>query len=104
MSFIRVCSVQDVPVGKGKKVFVGKKVLALYLHEGTYYAVKDVCPHQGISLSYGWLEGRDVVCPGHGWKFDLATGQCSTVPGQRVARCEVRVEGDDLLVSEDYLE
>ena len=104
MGFIRVASVQDVPIGRGKKVFVGKKVLALYCHEGKYYAVKDVCPHQGISLSFGWIEGAQVVCPGHAWKFDLATGTCTNVPGQRIARCEVRVEGDDILVSEDYLE
>jgi 5,5'-dehydrodivanillate O-demethylase len=56
---------------------VAKRVQAI----GTWYTLyrgddgkmrmtQDRCPHRGTSLAYGWVEGNDIRCRYHGWKFD----------------------------------
>ena len=42
-------------------------------------ALRDICPHRGITLSYGQIKGEEVECPYHGWKFDGA-GVCTEIP------------------------
>ncbi len=56
------------------------------------FAIGNECPHQGGNLCDGWIEGEIVTCPLHGWEFDLRTGVCMTVPGERVPGYRVTVE------------
>lgn len=57
------------------------------------------CPHRGNLLSEGELVGGDLVCRGHGWRFDAATGQRrSGSPAVCLRAYPVKVEGDDVLV------
>jgi len=60
-----VCRVEATPVGP----------VALYQVGGRLRCVRDVCPHQGATLSAGELDGGVVTCPAHGSRFDVATGE-----------------------------
>lgn len=51
---------------------------------GEILAIGNECPHQGGNLCDGWIDGDIVTCPLHGWEFDLRTGVCMTIPGERV--------------------
>jgi phenylpropionate dioxygenase-like ring-hydroxylating dioxygenase large terminal subunit len=44
------------------------------------FAMRDSCPHRGIPLSYGHLDGKVVECCYHGWRFDACSGQCVEIP------------------------
>src|SRR5437879_7769330 len=48
--------------------------------DGKVFAMRDSCPHRGIPLSYGRLDGKVVECCYHGWRFDACTGQCVGIP------------------------
>jgi len=48
--------------------------------EGKVFAMRDACPHRGMPLSYGRLEGEVVECRYHGWRFDACSGQCVEIP------------------------
>lgn len=48
--------------------------------EGKAFALRDACPHRGIPLSYGRVDGHLVECCYHGWRFDASTGQCVEIP------------------------
>src|SRR5213596_2214146 len=48
--------------------------------EGKVFAMRDSCPHRGIPLSYGRLDGKVVECSYHGWRFDACSGQCVEIP------------------------
>ncbi len=48
--------------------------LAVYRRGEHVFVVDDACPHMGASLSEGYLDGGNVVCPWHGWCFDLKSG------------------------------
>ena len=66
---------------------------------GSFYAIEDVCTHDGGQLDQGHLEGKCIVCPRHGATFDVTTGAALTLPAvMPVATYNVRRDGDDLLV------
>src|SRR5882762_7954133 len=48
--------------------------------EGKAFAMRDSCPHRGIPLSYGRLDGEVVECCYHGWRFDACSGRCIEIP------------------------
>lgn len=47
--------------------------------KGQVAAMRDICPHRGIPLSYGRVVNDQLECPYHGWKFDC-TGTCTEIP------------------------
>jgi nitrite reductase (NADH) small subunit/3-phenylpropionate/trans-cinnamate dioxygenase ferredoxin subunit len=96
--FQTVCKVQDIPDGEGKAVAVGKKILAVFRVDGQLYAIDDVCPHMGASLSTGYVEQGIVTCPWHAWRFRLRDGTWADNPRLKIGSYPVRVEGDDVQV------
>lgn len=68
---------EEIPPGSSKLVDVDGVAVAVFNVDGEFFAIADRCPHKGNSLSCGELDGRRIVCPGHGWDFDLATGETS---------------------------
>ena len=58
---------------------------------GRFAACGAVCPHEDGPLADGWIEGDAVVCPWHGFAFDLATGQCRVDEDLAIAVYPVRV-------------
>lgn len=96
--FSSVAKVHDVPDGEGRVFEVGATPVALFNIGGTFYALDNMCIHRSGPLGDGMCDATTVTCPWHGWQFDLGSGECLNVPGQRVDRYEVRVEGDDVLV------
>ena len=91
---VRVCDVAALgPEGKAVVELDGEGV-ALFRRGDEVMAIGNECPHQAGSLGDGWLEGDIVVCPLHGWEFDLRSGACMTIPGERVPRWVATVEGD----------
>ena len=73
-NFVKVAQTSEIPAGQGKCIELEGKRIAIFNVDGTYYAMDDVCPHQGGPLSDGIVSGYTVVCPLHTWKIDLRTG------------------------------
>jgi nitrite reductase/ring-hydroxylating ferredoxin subunit len=67
---------------------------------GQLFAIEDSCPHSGWSLCEGAIENGRVICPGHGWEIDLATGEVVTAvgEGERALRYDVREEEGAIVV------
>jgi nitrite reductase/ring-hydroxylating ferredoxin subunit len=92
MPFQRVASAVDLPVGQGLSVEVNGVSIALFnAGSGRFYACGGVCPHEDGPLAEGWLEANAVVCPWHGFDFDLGTGRCRVDPELDVPVFAVRV-------------
>jgi 3-phenylpropionate/trans-cinnamate dioxygenase ferredoxin subunit len=99
--FVFVAKTTDVPDPGTLLVEVGERLVALIHAAGHFYALDDVCTHDGGPLSEGPVDpqGRTIACPRHGAKFDLKTGAALTMPATRpTVAHEVMVEGDDVLV------
>ncbi len=97
--FVKVCRIADVKPGSGKSIELDGKAVAVFNIEGTFYAINDTCKHRGGPLGQGELEGRTVICPWHGWRYDVTTGANELVPEQPTENYEVKVEGDDVFVA-----
>ena len=91
-------------LGDGDPVDVdldGTKVL-LVRQGDTVHAVAALCPHKGVPLSKGVVEGGRIVCGIHRAAFELATGEVVKPPAcESLARYDVRIEGDDVFVAVD---
>ncbi len=70
----RVCSLDELPVGKGREFVVGGRIVALFRTEDGVYAVDGICPHAGGPLAQGMVRSHVVTCPWHGWQYDVRTG------------------------------
>lgn len=98
--FVEVAKVADIPKGKGLRVVVERKKIALFNVDGEIYAIDDTCSHAEASLSDGELSGCVVECPRHGARFDVRTGAALSMPAWApVERYDVKVEGDTVKVA-----
>lgn len=61
------------------RVIHNEPIVIVRNSKGTLYALKDICPHRGIPLSYGRILNDEMECPYHGWTFD-AGGTCTRIP------------------------
>lgn len=83
--------IDEWPDEGGRLVSIGARRIGVYRHAGAWHALKDVCPHAGVSLARGPLKDGTVMCIGHGWLFSLASGEVVRGPrGFKVATYPVR--------------
>ncbi len=99
MNFIKVATKSEIAPGTSKRIEVNDKEIALFNLDGNFYAINEICPHRGGPLSEGFVEEGVLTCPWHGWQFQLASGECLTDPSTCQTKYEVKVEGDDVLIS-----
>lgn len=63
---------EDLPAGRAKPARIMGEDFTLYRGEsGTPHAVEFRCAHRSTQLSTGWIEGDDLRCIYHGWKYDV---------------------------------
>lgn len=86
-----VCPVEDLPPGERCVVEVDGRSIGVFNVDGEYHALANVCPHQRAPLCEGTLtgttradgvddvewtgDGEILVCPWHGWEFDVTSGK-----------------------------
>lgn len=73
--FVRVAPADDVPGNGGLVVEVDGDEIAIFRLDDGFYALDNVCTHQGGPLGEGKLEDGCVYCPWHGHGFDVRTGE-----------------------------
>jgi 3-phenylpropionate/trans-cinnamate dioxygenase ferredoxin subunit len=99
--FVPVAKTSEIPDPGTLLVEVGDRLVALIHAAGHFYALDDVCTHDGGPLSEGPVDPRErtIACPRHGAKFDLATGAALSMPATKpTVAHEVKVEGDQVFV------
>ncbi len=97
--FVSVAKASATPAGTISVHQVGDVRIALCNVNGRFYAIDDLCTHDGGPLDQGELQGQLVECPRHGAKFDVTDGRAVVLPAVRPVRTyPVQVEGDDVRV------
>jgi nitrite reductase/ring-hydroxylating ferredoxin subunit len=98
-----VARVQDIPVGARLIVDVAGRSVGIFNVDGEFYAMLNTCPHKGAELCKGDVlefvastgpggeltldsSMKFLVCPWHGWEYDLRTGESWTKPRRGKAR------------------
>ena len=93
-NFVKVCRTSEVKSGCGKSVEIDGKAIGVFNVDG----INDVCGHRGGPLAEGEMDGTTVICPWHGWRYNVTTGENELLPNLPTEKYEVKVEQDDVLV------
>lgn len=92
MSWITVAPTDAIVSGDFAQVEVDAQLVAVFNVDGKFYAIEDVCTHDGGGLAGGAVDGDVVICPRHGARFCLRTGAALTPPAYEAVRTyETRV-------------
>lgn len=100
--WVDVASVEELPVGASQLVDVDGVMIAVFNLDGEYYAIEDVCTHDGGDLANGEVEGEEIICPRHGARFNIKTGDVTAPPAyEPVAIFPIRVHEGKVQVRDD---
>jgi 3-phenylpropionate/trans-cinnamate dioxygenase ferredoxin subunit len=93
---------EELAEGETLSFPAGRRMIAVARTEGAYFAIEDVCTHDGAALTGGSIEGTEIICPRHGARFCLRTGEALTPPAYEAVRVfETKIEGGHLWVRAD---
>ena len=97
--FVKVADTKDIQPLQMKAVEVADEDICIVNVNGEYYAIGNICTHEGGPLADGTLGGYEVECPWHGSKFDVRTGEVTTPPANLpVPSYEVNLDGNSILI------
>ena len=97
--FLPVARVGEIPDGGVKVVRIEDQAIAVFRLGDEYYALDDVCTHDGGPLAEGIVEGDEIECPRHGARFNIKTGAVLCLPATApVGTYPVRIEDGEIQV------
>lgn len=92
--WVDVASEASFVPGTWREVDAEGTAIAVFNLDGRYYAIENVCTHDGGILTGGSVDGDVIVCPRHGARFSIRTGEVLSPPAyEDVPTFPVRVEG-----------
>ncbi len=110
-----VARVEDIPHGGRKIVRLEGREVGIFNLDDRFYALKNVCPHQGARVCLGrivgttlpsevyefkyGLEGRILRCPWHEWEYDITTGRSVFDENVRIVTYAVEVVDGEIAVT-----
>jgi nitrite reductase/ring-hydroxylating ferredoxin subunit len=110
-----VAEIGEIERGKCKIVNIKGRSIGVYYNGKDYFAIRNICPHQQAELCKGTFtgttlvskpheyiygrEGEVLVCPWHGWEYDVKTGQSLVDPNRyRIKVYDVSIENKRVMV------
>ena len=96
---MKIGMLDDFSIGEGKIIEIENRKLAVFRAGDAVYAIDNTCPHEETSLGDGMFEDGKVTCPGHGWVFDVRTGEREYIPSIKVQTYKTTInENKDIFV------
>ncbi|HZC20468.1 MAG TPA: Rieske 2Fe-2S domain-containing protein [Nitrososphaeraceae archaeon] len=97
--FVKVAEAKDIQTSQMKEVQFDSQDVCIANVDGKYYAIGNVCTHEGGPLADGMLDGYEVECPWHQSKFDVRTGKVTSPPAsESEPTYEIKVDGNSILI------
>ena len=96
--WLHVCEASDIAEGRAKMVDAGGDRIAVFRHENRLSAVSNTCRHQGGPLGEGRVINGCIVCPWHGYEYDVLTGCAPSPFTEKVPTFRVKVEAGTVFV------
>ncbi|MEQ1637331.1 MAG: non-heme iron oxygenase ferredoxin subunit [Methylococcales bacterium] len=85
--------------GENVVIDVDGTEVALFNVAGEFYAIEDVCSHDGAEIASGELDGDEIICPRHGARFCVKTGEVKCAPAyENIATFPIRIENGRIQV------
>ena len=100
--WVEVAKVEAISIGHPVHIEIDGTAIAVFKLEQSFYAIEDVCTHDGGRLTGGCVEHDQIVCPRHGAHFSIRTGEALTAPAyEPTATFPVRIENGMVQVKDD---
>ncbi len=97
--FQKVAAVSEFPAAGRLLTFVDDRAVLVLRVADKFYAIEDVCTHDGQPLTDGPVNGCEITCPRHGARFDVVTGKALCMPATApIPRFEIKVEDGQIFV------
>jgi 3-phenylpropionate/trans-cinnamate dioxygenase ferredoxin subunit len=100
--WIVVARAEDFAPGGVRTLYIDGTPIAVFNLGGRFHAIEDLCSHEAETLSDGELVGDEIICPRHGARFSVVTGEALSPPAyEPVATFAVKVEAGVVMVKDD---
>jgi len=97
-----VAKIGEIEPGTCKAVEVDGNQVALFNLDGEYYAIEDVCTHDGSEISCGIVLGEEIMCSRHGARFCIKTGKVTAPPAyEDIETFPVRIENNSIQLRDE---
>jgi ferredoxin-NADP reductase/nitrite reductase/ring-hydroxylating ferredoxin subunit len=97
--FVKVADTNDIQPSQMKEVQVDGESICIVNVDGKYYAIGNICTHEGGPLADGTIEGYEVECPWHASRFDVRTGEVKEPPASEPEPVyQIKVDGNSILI------
>ena len=100
--WVAVARVVEFPPGAVRTLEIEGTQIAVFNLNGRFHAIEDLCSHEAETLSDGDVAGGEIICPRHGARFSILTGEALSPPAyEPVATFPVRVTEGMVMVKDD---
>ena len=100
--WVAVARAEDFPSGTVRTLEIEGTPIAVFNLNGRYHAIEDLCSHEAETLSGGEMAGDEIICPRHGARFSILTGQALSPPAyEPVVTFPVQIEGGMVMVKDE---
>jgi 3-phenylpropionate/trans-cinnamate dioxygenase ferredoxin subunit len=95
----RVAAVDEIPPGGRLSIMLDDRGILLLRVGDDFYAIEDICTHDGQPLTDGPVNGKEIQCPRHGARFDITNGRPLCMPAvEPVATFAVKVVDGEVFI------
>ena len=99
MQWISVCTTDELENNQHLVVELDDTDVIVFRLDDKFYAIEDICSHDGGKISGGMCENGEIICPRHGARFCIKTGAVKSPPAYEGVECyAVRIEGNTLQI------
>jgi nitrite reductase (NADH) small subunit len=95
---VRVARATDIPDGERKIVSIGTLSIGVFHHRSQWYALRNSCLHRGGPVCTGTLDGDVLICPWHGFQYDVTTGKFLSDPNAQLDTYPVFIEDGEVVL------
>ena len=100
--WVDVIGQNELHDGEHVAVDVDGTEVAIFKLDGEFYAIEDVCTHDGAEIASGELDGDEIICPRHGARFCIKTGAFICAPAyEDIDTFPVKLEDGRVMVRDD---
>lgn len=101
-AWVDVARVEEISTDKPVHMEVDGTGIAVFKLGQDFYAIEDICTHDGGQLTGGCVENDEVICPRHGARFSIKTGAALSAPAyEPTAVFPVRIENGMVQIRDD---
>ena len=100
--WVDVCAENELTNGQNIVIDVDGTDVAIFKIDEQFYSIEDVCSHDRAEIASGEMEGDEIICPRHGARFCVKTGEVKSAPAyEDIATFPIRIEQGRLQVRDD---